>query len=60
MVIVSVKDGTHWALATSMVGSDIYVNDPLYLTRSYKLTEIVPNQSILYAVPNNWIRTVLS
>ena len=54
------KDGTHWALATSMVGSDIYVNDPLYLTRSYKLTEIVPNQSILYAVPNNWIRTVLS
>lgn len=30
VVIMNVHNGGHWVLATSMVGSTIYVNDPYY------------------------------
>ena len=53
VVIINVMGGEHWALATSMVGVTIYVNEPLYENHSYNIQEIVPNQSILYAVTNN-------
>ena len=50
IVILNVRNGGHWVLATSMSGNTIYVNDPGYSTTSYSLYDVVPNKSKLYYV----------
>ena len=50
IVILNVRNGQHWVLATSMSGYTVYVNDPRYSTTSYSLYDVVPNKSKLYYV----------
>lgn len=55
VVIINVLGGSHWALATSLVGTTIYVNEPHFFNISYNMSDIVANQSVLYAVPASWL-----
>lgn len=55
VVIVNTHRGSDWALATSLVGTTLYVNEPHYYNDSYNISDIVVNESILYAVPGNWL-----
>ena len=50
VVIVNVLNGIHWVLATSMKGDTIFVNDPLFNTDSYELSEIIANNSGYFRV----------
>lgn len=40
IVILNVRKGLHWVLATSMSGNTIYVNDPYYSNTSYSLYDV--------------------
>lgn len=40
VVIINVRNGGHWVLATGHSGDNINVNDPGYSKSSYKLSEI--------------------
>lgn len=48
VVLINVRGGAHWALATGVSGTRILVNDPGYSVSSYDLAEIVPNNNGLY------------
>lgn len=45
VVMLNVMNGDHWVLATSMKGDTIFVNDPLFNTDSYELSDIIANNS---------------
>ena len=60
MVILNVLNGGHWVLATKMVDdSTIGVNDPLYDRNSYRVEEVVANNSVLYKVPSGYIERMV-
>jgi len=52
VVIINVKKGAHWVLATGYSGNTIYVKDSLYDVTSYDISEVVTGQSGVYKVPD--------
>lgn len=50
VVIVNVRNKTHWVLATGYTNDIISVNDPGYSLSSYKLSEIADGNTVLYKV----------
>lgn len=49
LVLINVKKGAHWALATSYKDNTIYVNDSKYNVASYDLsTDVVKDHTVIY------------
>jgi hypothetical protein len=65
VVIINVRNGGHWVLATGYIGdSTVVVNDPGFNVNSYDLSQVVNGNTGLYTVNripnflNNWILSV--
>ena len=50
VVILNVRNGGHWVLATGYSGDTIKVNDPGYDKSSYALSEVVNGNTGVYTV----------
>jgi hypothetical protein len=50
VVMVNVMNGVHWVLAIYMKGDTIFVNDPLFNTHSYELSDIIGSNSGCFCV----------
>jgi hypothetical protein len=51
ILILNVRNGGHWVLATRISGDTIYVNDPGYSVSSYTLSQVVNGNTGAYT-PN--------
>ena len=52
IVIMEVKRGPHYVLATGYSGDTISVNDPLYIsTKTYDLSTVISGKTVIYKVP---------
>lgn len=49
-MICSVHSGKSWALITGYSGDNIIVNDPLYETSSYPLSDLADGQNGVYRI----------
>jgi len=59
VLIINVKKGAHWVLATSYNQNTIYVKDSLYNVESYDISEVVSGNSGVYKVPNQFALPVM-
>ena len=59
VVIINVRDGGHWALATSMSGSTIRVNDPRFDVSSYSTSDVKEGNSALYHVSGGFLGVMI-
>ena len=50
IVILNVRNGGHWVLATSYKDDTIFVNDPGYTVSSYNLSEVVNGNTGVYTI----------
>lgn len=50
IVIVNVRNGAHWVLATGFSGNTIFVKDSLYPFEFYDISEVVNGNSGVYKV----------
>lgn len=60
LVIINVKKGAHWVIATSYNQNTIFVKDSLYDVESYDISEVVSGNSGIYKVPNAGVSLPLS
>lgn len=52
-LILNVRSGGHWVLATGYSGDTIYVNDPGYSVESYTLSQVVNGRTAVYTSTNS-------
>ncbi len=50
LVMMNVRGGSHWVLATEFMGNTIYVNDSGFSNTSYSLSEVIDGNTGVYNV----------